>query len=1263
MLKRIFIAVTLIISSFGLYAQSCTMTVSSIKVCHGSTVSFSATFSSGFTPFRYEWDFGNTVKNFQSAPVYNYPAAGVYIPKLKIIFTSGDSCLVTGPTIQVVSKPIANFTILTNNSQCFKDNLVCIRDSSKSGSSGSPLISRLFLWGDGNYLDSALSTKTICHKYQSNFGGLYTLVLEITDSNGCVGRMQKDNVIQIWPKMQDISFTTQFVVKCKATPVKFINTSQLQLSNIRNFRWVFDDSTFDISNSKWDTLTHIYTKGGSFDPSLIVEDKNACRDTFTLIKGAMNMKLDSQIVIKYAQKCFSNQNYEFSAPNAPGALILWRIYSPNGKIFDSIWAIEYLQLNKRFNCGRYAVRMNAGFGNCSTQVDTFVDVYGPNTIIRNDTIAPKNSSQCHPFDTVYLRTPPPELSCFYQNVINRLWDFGDAFAPPCTTDTRKGINVGLNCNFSKDADSVKHKYSNGQDNCYKVKLTMIDTVKGCSDIDSTYLALTTPNAHPDLNANPPRRGLYFYTIPPGPLAPPQTCYTNSFVFRFEETLPSCGREKMWINLDSLEGKWDSLDVTKNFLFHQYNKVKDPNAWVTTGLIVKNGNCYDTAWYHHMFQLLDLKPAFRVKVEGICAPYKVTISLIDSIQDSLVRAQFYFNGIYITQNFSITDSVINSKSFTFNTSGIKTLAVILTNRKGCILNYDTALNLGIFVYMLPSKLPKPIYCKGDSVEFLDQVYYYGYARQFWKDPNRAASGKEQLLWDFGDNSSPPFTISGASPKHKYTKIANYKVRMLAIDSMGCRDTFNYVLKVIGVKAVIAPLTENLACAPKIISFKDQSYEIDSSALYGQLPYDVDTFNIWDFGDGKPYSFLRNPVHDYTSNGLFKVLNVVMTLEGCTDTAFMDVFIKGPNPSYSFLSGDTMGCSPVTLKMKNTTGRQLLNWQWLIAGPQNSVLSTNRDTDVTFTFNLPGIYRILLLGVDTVTNPVTGLTFNCSAVAPDTLNPNTPPTFVYVYDKPLAKLFGPDSVCINTPFYLFSSSDSIYNSYKYDFDDGNSITRTKYKDTVTYLYSTAGNYTIRLIPSSPFSLQCIDTGKVSVTVRDVIADFDFDDSNSPIYKFINKSLYANSYLWSFGQPSSGIFNTSTDENPSHNYNSISDTFKVCLIAIHPAGCTDTICKEIVPASMLIKVPNVFTPNNDGVNDAFDIDIQGYKKYSLQVFNRWGNLVFETDKDGKGNDGINWNGKINNNASECSNGVYYYIFNYKLASELNEKSLHGTITLIRD
>ncbi len=1262
MVKKLYLLFFTLLTFYKLNAKTCTIIPSSTLVCLGNAVNFTATFNSGLTPSSYAWNFGNTVTSSQSSPTYNYPATGTFTPSLRIIFTNGSQCNITGTPIVVVALPIADFRITTATTQCFKGNLVCVKDSSRPGPSNSPLSIRTFLWGDGAFDGTALSNKTLCHSYTNINGSTNSLVMEVTDNNGCISRIEKNNAITILRKTDAISFTTQFITQCNITPVTFLNSSIMPRSKVKKFVWDFGDGEVDSSSLNWHNFIHNYTKGGTFSPRLIVTDFNDCKDTFNLPNGAQNVKLDDKITITYTDKCFSKQDYSFSLPGSTGAVIAWSIYDSKGKLFDSLVYPTYDQNpSKKFECGFYKITAYAFIGNCKVKLDTVVDVFGPNTILTNQDSKPLNAYQCSPKDTVYFRTPPPEVSCFYKNVPEWFWDYGDGFAPPCTTDTKNGINVGVNCRYSKDSTFVKHKYDSTKPNCYTVMLTITDPIRGCSDVDSTTIVLSKPDAGPDL---PTRRGLYYYTLPPGPAAPPLDCYTSTFVFQYEQTLPNCGREKAWINLDSAAGKnnWDSLNPQKNFYISRYSNTADPKGWVTVGLIIKNGDCYDTAWYHNMFQLIKIKPQFNTKVEGTCPPYKVTISLRDSIQDSLVIARINFNGVDSIQNFSITDSIINQKSYSFTSMGIKNLRVTLTNRKGCSQSYDTTIYLGYYSMINDFPNFKNTFCLGDSVPFTEIVDYYGKLTNNWKNPSRAIANKEKLWWNFGDTNW--FREVGSSPKYKFKNVGNYEIKLASQDSSGCRDTvtFKNIVKIVDVKAGIGPITANLLCAPKIIPFIDKSVSIDSSAYYGNPKYDSIINWQWDFGDLKEFSSLKNPIHDYTENGLFNVVHKVTTAIGCVDSIILPINIRGPKPKYSFSSGDTIGCTPVKLKVANTTGTQLKSWQWTIDGPENFVVSTDVDTTTGFSLVKAGRYRILLLGTDSLINEVTGQVVYCTSVFPDTLNPKARPIYVTVFDKPLVNLFGPDSVCANEIFTIKAKADTMYNKFVWQTNTGFSSGIKPNTDTLfNYSFKDSGSYYIRLIPTPKINLACIDTPYHNIYVRNVKANFDIDNTKSPNYSFINKSISAVQYQWNFGQPSSGANNVSNLKNPSHDYKSLDDSFKVCLVVKNETECFDTLCKMIPPTARLINIPNVFTPNGDGINDAFDISIVGQSLYDLKIYNRWGGKVFEGTKDGKNNDGINWNGTTDNEGSENGEGVYYYIFKYKFAEV--EKSVHGSITLIRN
>ncbi|MCS7076271.1 MAG: gliding motility-associated C-terminal domain-containing protein [Bacteroidia bacterium] len=82
-----------------------------------------------------------------------------------------------------------------------------------------------------------------------------------------------------------------------------------------------------------------------------------------------------------------------------------------------------------------------------------------------------------------------------------------------------------------------------------------------------------------------------------------------------------------------------------------------------------------------------------------------------------------------------------------------------------------------------------------------------------------------------------------------------------------------------------------------------------------------------------------------------------------------------------------------------------------------------------------------------------------------------------------------------------------------------------------------------------------------------------------------------------------------------------------------CTDTDQVYVTFVDCSFAMPNVFTPNADGKNDVFEYDVTGWKSYHLEIYNRWGGKVFETNEIGKF-----WNGKKNNTEENMPEGVYY-------------------------
>jgi gliding motility-associated-like protein len=191
---------------------------------------------------------------------------------------------------------------------------------------------------------------------------------------------------------------------------------------------------------------------------------------------------------------------------------------------------------------------------------------------------------------------------------------------------------------------------------------------------------------------------------------------------------------------------------------------------------------------------------------------------------------------------------------------------------------------------------------------------------------------------------------------------------------------------------------------------------------------------------------------------------------------------------------------------------------------------------------------------------------------------------------------------------------------------------------------------------------------LTIEDMICVYpypiaEFSPSTSTISEldavvnFTNESTNATSYFWDFGDGSSSVAS-----NPSNDYAaSAPGEITVMLIASSSAGCTDTAYANLQMIEELIfYVPNTFTPDADNYNPEFKpIFYSGTNplEYSLTIYNRWGQLLFESK-----NRDFGWNGSYGQNSEVemCQDGVYTWKISYSHNGK--SKVAVGHVNLLR-
>jgi gliding motility-associated-like protein len=167
-------------------------------------------------------------------------------------------------------------------------------------------------------------------------------------------------------------------------------------------------------------------------------------------------------------------------------------------------------------------------------------------------------------------------------------------------------------------------------------------------------------------------------------------------------------------------------------------------------------------------------------------------------------------------------------------------------------------------------------------------------------------------------------------------------------------------------------------------------------------------------------------------------------------------------------------------------------------------------------------------------------------------------------------------------------------------------------------------------------------------------------NPVVDFLNTTTGASDYVWSFGDNSA----TTDAVNPSHDYSEIAiGNYLVTLIAYSPLGCTDTAYSVIqIQEELIFYVPNTFTPDLDDYNPVFKpIFTSGFDPYdyTLLIFNRWGEIIFESH-----NTDIGWDGSYgaNREIEMVQDGTYTWKIEFKVTSTDERKMVVGHVNVLR-
>ncbi len=495
-----------------------------------------------------------------------------------------------------------------------------------------------------------------------------------------------------------------------------------------------------------------------------------------------------------------------------------------------------------------------------------------------------------------------------------------------------------------------------------------------------------------------------------------------------------------------------------------------------------------------------------KTEG-CVPLTVDFKHELETSGGTPPPPYPFGITSYSWTFGVPGATSNASqpTYTFTAPGIYTVRVTSVTSNGCTVTDSVIIKVGTKPVAGFTYAP-PVQCANQPIQFTN-----------------TSTGAQDYRWEMGNG----ITRTETSPEYSYPEPGTYTVILKAFNN-GCYDSMK-ITNAVTINPPNATFEVNYNCdTPKKVEFVNQSLGATSQ--------------LWNFGDGSS-STVAQPFHTYASLGNYTVTLITFnSTYGCSDT--LEKAITLISGTASFVADDTTICTGDTVRFTGSfAGGTATRYKWGFQSGSTWIYDTASRVTNAHKFTTRGKFGVQLI----VTNAI-----GC----PDTV---TRAGYITAA-RPLVGFKVSDSVgCVPfKPLFTDTSKNApgvagAIRNWRW----GNGATSTVLKDTTSYTYNTAGNYTVTLLVTD--SLGCTDslTKVAYVSARKPRADFTINDTSAcggQQILFTNTTVGTAPFttLWSFGNGA-----TSTVTQPLYAY-SAAGSYNVKLVVTDAAGCKDSITK---------------------------------------------------------------------------------------------------------
>jgi len=552
------------------------------------------------------------------------------------------------------------------------------------------------------------------------------------------------------------------------------------------------------------------------------------------------------------------------------------------------------------------------------------------------------------------------------------------------------------------------------------------------------------------------------------------------------------------------------------------------------------------------------------------------------------------------------SALPNPTHVYASAGNYNVTLTITTNQGCVDSITKVVS--VYAYPTASFSLNNV-CLSDSAHFINNSTDPLGTIDWWQ-------------WQYGDGS--PADITNLNGVHLYPSAGSYNVILTIESNFGCKDTINDSIQIYPM-----PIAE--------YSFINACYH--DSVVFTNLSQGTITLNEWIFGDSSPINNLTNPSHLYPSPGVFNTWLKVTTNFGCVDSVRHNVETYTlPIADFDFLNA----CDGYPINFSDSSfvpAPDYINqWHWNFG--DGSPINTIQHP--SYLYAQSGTYSVELL----VTS------FNgCK----DSITKQ-----VITYPNPVVDFSAPQAGCSQfcTQFTDLStvSLGSIV-MWHWNFENVSDAYAQNPNVCFTNQSQTPLILDVTLTATTNQSCTTTVTKPNYITIYPLPhAEFTYYPHQTtilePAINFNDHSIGAAHWFWDFGD-NSPLGNI---PNPNHLY---LDTgrYYIQLLVENIYGCQDsTLSSIVIQPDWSIYIPNAFTPNGDGNNDTFLPKGYGIIDYKMYIFNRWGDMIFESDDISKG-----WDGKVQNGSGQlCQQDVYVYKIDIK-TNTFMKKSYVGRVTLL--